>query len=147
MDKVRSALALSWRDWRDLFQAWVLLLLADLGLRVLSFRPLQRLALRGWKEMGEGRGGGAPAVADRCWRLVDIAARCHLHSMTCLPQALTLQWLLGRRGIATELRIGVSRDSGNLAAHAWLEHAGRPIGEAREIASRFAPLVTAEMDG
>ena len=95
--------------------------------------------------MGEGMGGGA--AADRWWRLVGLAARYHLYDMTCLPQALTLQWLLGRRGVATELRIGVRRDSGNLAAHAWLEHAGRPIGEAREIASRFAPLVTAEMEG
>ena len=37
------------------------------------------------------------------------AARHHLYPMRCLPQALCLRWLLGRHGIAAELRIGVAR--------------------------------------
>jgi len=39
----------------------------------------------------------------------------------CLPQALAARWMLDRRGIASELRIGaMHNDSGRSAVHAWL---------------------------
>lgn len=49
--------------------------------------------------------------------------------MVCLPQSLALQALLRRQGLSAELRIGVRRADGKLQAHAWVEHAGSPLGE------------------
>jgi hypothetical protein len=44
----------------------------------------------------------------------------------CLAQALAGQALLARRGIATQLRIGVAKDAaGRFTAHAWVECDGR----------------------
>ena len=39
----------------------------------------------------------------------------------CLPRALATHAMLRRRGIASRLCLGVARERGNLAAHAWVE--------------------------
>jgi hypothetical protein len=47
---------------------------------------------------------------------------------TCLERALTAQFMLGRRGYASTLRIGVKPpNAGTLEAHAWLEYSGRAV--------------------
>jgi hypothetical protein len=44
---------------------------------------------------------------------------------TCLTRSLSIHTMLGRRGIVTQLRIGVAKGpAGNLLAHAWLERDG-----------------------
>ncbi len=58
-------------------------------------------------------------------RLVAIAANHGPYRATCLRQSLALWWLLRRRGIPAELRIGVRKDDGDLKAHAWVEHQRR----------------------
>jgi hypothetical protein len=63
---------------------------------------------------------------------------------TCLTQALALQVLLGRRGYASEIRVGVRRDEeGQFAAHAWLVGADRVLigGDAHDLRD-FVPLTT-----
>jgi len=47
----------------------------------------------------------------------------------CLMQSLVLSWLLSSRAISTTLVIGV-QPGPDFAAHAWLEHAGRPVSSA-----------------
>lgn len=44
----------------------------------------------------------------------------------CLTQSLVLTRLLARRGIPATLVIG-TRTTPSFAAHAWVEHAGRPV--------------------
>jgi hypothetical protein len=45
----------------------------------------------------------------------------------CLDRALALWWMLGARGLAATLQIGVRKDEDALAAHAWVEHAGEVL--------------------
>lgn len=71
--------------------------------------------------------GIPPLSLERVAWLVEVAGRYSPVSATCLEKAIVLSWLLGRRGLATTLRIGVARREGALAAHAWLEHAGEVI--------------------
>ena len=144
MSRLRAALALSWRDWWILLQAWLLLLAADLGLRVLPLQRIQRYVALASNDARSVSGSEASGVIERMRWLVGIAGRYHLHPMRCLQRALVLQWLLGRCGIGTELRIGVRRQEDGLRAHAWLEHAGQPIGEPQSIETRFAPLVACD---
>ncbi len=119
-------------------RAWGILLAADLGLRALSFARLER-----WLAPAPaGRASGEEAVGRLVWAAA-AAARHHLYPMRCVPRALTLRWLLGRHGIPSELKIGVLRQGGTLAAHAWVERDGRAIGEPAGIEERFAPLGTA----
>ncbi len=79
--------------------------------------------------------------AERVVWAVGTAGRYVLGARPCLPLAMATQWMLWRRGVSTELRIGVKRDaSGRLDAHAWVEHDGRIlIGESPGI-GRFDRL-------
>ncbi|WP_127089101.1 lasso peptide biosynthesis B2 protein [Aquabacter cavernae] len=46
---------------------------------------------------------------------------------TCLVKAVALWIMLRRRGIRSRVRLGVRRDAGGLAAHAWLDVAGGTV--------------------
>lgn len=125
------------RTWR---RAWWRLLRADLALRLRPARTLERaLAAE-----GSGRDEGAePLAADRLAELVGSAAAHHLWSMGCLPRSIALRRLLADRGVAARLRVGVRKEGAELLAHAWVESAGRVVGEAEPVEARFLPLVDA----
>ncbi len=120
-------------------RAWALLLAADLGLRAFPFpRVDRRLAPRVVRASPD-----ESAVGRLVWA-TEAAARHHIiYPMRCLPKALCLRWLLGRHGIAVELRIGVARQGGELSAHAWVERQGCPVGEGPGVGERFSPLGSA----
>jgi hypothetical protein len=62
----------------------------------------------------------AMAEAKHTAWLVSVAARHGFYRATCLRQSLLIWWLLRRRGIDSELRIGVSNRDGQISAHAWI---------------------------
>jgi hypothetical protein len=65
--------------------------------------------------------------AEMIWAL-QLGGRFLLGDKPCLPQALAIQWLLGRRGVYTDLSIGVKKDDERgIAAHAWVEKEGQII--------------------
>jgi len=142
--KFHSALTLTWGDWWILAQAWVLLLVVDLGLRLLPFRWVQGLLALGRKDARDIQADGASVMIQCLEWLVGVAGRNHLYPMGCLRQSLVLQWLLGRRGIITDLQIGVRKGVDELNAHAWLEYEGQPLGEPQAIVVHYTPLVTQE---
>jgi hypothetical protein len=115
-------------------RAWTVLLAADLGLRAFPFARVDR-----WLSPKLSPRTDETATGRLVWA-TEAAARHHLYPMRCLPKALCLRWLLGRHGIESELRIGVARQEGGLAAHAWVERQGRPVGESARVEDRFAPL-------
>jgi hypothetical protein len=77
---------------------------------------------------------------DAMLRAVRCAAGHHLYPMKCLPQSLALAWLLARRGVAVDLRLGVSRQRQKFEAHAWLELDGIAINDTAQSTQRFLPL-------
>jgi hypothetical protein len=77
-------------------------------------------------------------------KMVSLAARLHLLSMTCLPRALTLRWILSKRAIPSHLRIGMSKFSTGMFAHAWVEVAGENLGEPEDITDKFQILLGSE---
>lgn len=77
----------------------------------------------------------------RLVRAIRIASRW-IPRASCLTQAVALQALLGWRGYASEIRVGVRRDEdGAFAAHAWVVGSERVLigGDPAEL-SRFVPL-------
>lgn len=127
MERLRKACRLSARDWMCLGQAWVLFLAVELGLHLLSFRSLLTLC-RWYSQCGQwgSRSASLPPIERVAW-LIAVAGRYSPIRATCLKQALVLSVLLERRGKATRLRIGVSRQAEGFKAHAWLEQNGRII--------------------
>jgi len=69
------------------------------------------------------------------WAITAAAAR-FLAPMTCLTKALATDTMLRRKGLASELRLGVRRGDGAdpLEAHAWVECGGDVvIGEIEDL--------------
>jgi Transglutaminase-like superfamily len=111
-------------------------LLHFLGLRrgqtlLARFAPLKRLPFHRPTELR------ARQQAQGVARVVPAAARHGLYPAKCLPQSLTVWWLLRRQGVASDLRIGVRKEANKLHAHAWVEHAGRILNDHADVSQRF----------
>ena len=146
INKLSKVLQLSWGHRLELIQAWLALLRFDLALRTTPFTRLQRLIIQAQNRSAPPQAEPVPVMIERYRRLVEAASRNHLYPMTCLRRALALQWMLARRGIIAELRIGVQRQAKTLQAHAWLELGGVPISDPETITERFTTL-TAQKKG
>ncbi len=138
--KIKRLQAMAGDERRLLGEAALLLVLLRLGLRLLPFQTVRGLLAR-----FEGNARSADAslsdseTTGRVVWAVDAASRTL--SLTCLPRALAAHTLLARRGLASELRIGVTRTPGSpLQAHAWVEDAsGILIGNLPNLA-HFKPF-------
>lgn len=69
---------------------------------------------------------------------VDAAARQLPIRSSCLTRSLVLHALLLRRGLASEVRVGVRLSDGRLDAHAWVESAGAPLNDVPDVGERYA---------
>jgi hypothetical protein len=112
-------------------QSTLLLAAIRLGLYALSFAHVRSLLGR-WVNTSPTDDGFHTDVSNRIVWAVEAASRQFPAIGTCLTQALTVHVLLARRGVQSDVRIGVMRDSqGEFTAHAWLERDGNIlIGEA-----------------
>lgn len=72
--------------------------------------------------------------------LVNTAARHAPFPGTCLPRSLLLVGLLNRRGVKSDLRIGVRLTLGVLEAHAWVECDGIPVNDRADVIRQFEPF-------
>ncbi len=127
--------ALSGADQRTLLAAAAWMPLFWLGLRVFGLprfqARLQRCAVKRDVAMS------LPDI-QALGELVNIAARHTLGPRTCLTRSLLLGWLLHRRGVENDLRIGVRLTKGVLDAHAWVECDGIPVNDQPDVGAQFA---------
>jgi hypothetical protein len=77
-------------------------------------------------------------TAARLGRLVDIASRHGPYAATCLRQSLALWWLLRRRGLSGELRIGVGKEESELRVHSWVECDGQVVNDRAWVGDKYA---------
>lgn len=137
MGKLATALSLRPADWLLLAEAWSALAWLDFLVRRQSLVSANNHT----PDVAPGPvRGDVESLSKRVKRAVDLAARRHYRPMNCLPKALALRWMLARRGIPSELRIGVQSQMITIKAHAWIERDGKPLGEPADIAKRFAVL-------
>jgi hypothetical protein len=114
----------------DFVRAALLLPLIRLSLWLRGFRATQKsLQARGSKVAARLPEPLATGEAQRVCQMVLAAGRHSLLGSTCLERALALWWLLARRGITSQLRIGARKSDGKFEAHAWVERDGEAIGE------------------
>lgn len=126
-------LALSWPERRTLLAALALLPLFRVALRLVG---LQRLQARLHRKAEPGNAASLDELK-RTGALVNAAARRVLGADSCLTRSLYLWWLLRRRDVHCQLRIGVRMADGALAAHAWVEHAGVPVNDRADVSDHF----------
>jgi hypothetical protein len=141
--EIRRLVRLPSRQRWDLLRAAIWLLAVDLALRTVGFSAVRRRLRRSGRSShpGDRRGGKADREeAEALGWAVAAASRHHLYPIRCLARSLVLQTLLARRGIRSELRIGVRTGDDGLQAHAWVEHEGRPLAESGDPEESFAAL-------
>ena len=132
--RLGQLMALSLHEWRLLLASMLLLPLS-------GFKSTQKImsrflpVVRG-KDVSEGHTfAGAGVIA----RMVSVAARHGIYRANCLKQSLVLWWLLGRRGIPSEIKIGVNKEgAGPLNAHAWVECDGQALNDSEDGRQRFS---------
>jgi hypothetical protein len=81
-------------------------------------------------------------VAKQAARMVSIAANHGPYHANCLKRSVLIWWLLERKGIHTEIRIGAQKDPAGLQAHAWVEYQGKVLNDRQDIAAQFPPFET-----
>ena len=123
----------------DFLSAVTLLPLVGAALRLFEFRTCQfalgRLSKR--REPARDAWRDAVSVAE----VVRAAVRNGVTRPNCLRQALVLWYLLRRKGIAADLKIGVRKgSSGALEAHAWVESGGRAVSDPGDAGPGFTPF-------
>jgi hypothetical protein len=136
---------------RTFFRAAALLPAISLSLRVRGFRATQKSLLGYSKQFQGGSQGGAVGArplseVDYCRlsaRMVNAAVRNLWRRATCLEKSLAIWSLLGRQGVASQLRIGARNDNGKFEAHAWVEHNGIAINEPENLHRHYATFDTA----
>jgi hypothetical protein len=62
----------------------------------------------------------------------------------CLARALSLWWVLRRRGVSASVNLGVNRTEDALEAHAWVVYEGRAIGDSASVADGYAARFTSD---
>ena len=82
----------------------------------------------------------AEALAHTVTRMVAAAAAHGPYRANCLQRSVALWWLLRRRGLTSELRIGTRTHAGRFEAHAWVEFDGMVLNESRDVLARFTPF-------
>jgi transglutaminase superfamily protein len=110
------------------------------ALRLIGFRRWSAFLERRSID-GNAAGNPSQLVEARSITRLLSAAASHLFVRTnCLEQASALCYVLRRRGIPAELRIGARKDSAGLEAHAWVEHLSIPLNEDRGEHLHFLPF-------
>ena len=110
---------------RGLFlRAAALLPLISLSLRLRGFGKTQASLQKYLSIPSKEDDSSVPRRVDVTVRMVRAAVRHSIGHPSCLEESLALWWLLGRQGIASELRIGVRKHDEKFEAHAWVEREG-----------------------
>ncbi len=140
MVKWAKFLALSVGDRLKLFAYSLLVLLVHIALNLFGYQKVYTFlsSYPRRRDTLPGQSGEPLTEAKRCAYLVSVAARYGIIRAKCLPQALLVFWLLRRRGISTEIRIGVRRQGGSIIAHAWVKHGEVVISEGSQVEKNFS---------
>ena len=140
LKQYRQITELSSSELRILFVALFLLPLTALSLRTKGFRWTQSFLNRFLPEktcanvLHNLQLEEAQSIA----KIVLVAANHGPYRANCLKKSLVTRWLLNRKGIETDLKIGVNKDDGKFNAHAWVEFQGMVLNDTADIDERFS---------
>jgi hypothetical protein len=132
--KWRLARELSAAEWWILWQAVGLLLIVSLGLRVFGLKRVQAHLLKHIPGQPKRLESPPRVIA----QIVNGTAR--IVRAKCLARSLVLWWLLKRRGIDSQIRMGIRKENGALLAHAWVELDHVVLNDRADIDIEYEPI-------
>ena len=126
----------------QVLEAAFALLAVWLGLRTIGYSRTRRILDRSRPLEADQTMVAAQAtdMAQKWAWSVAAAGRALPFSATCLHRTMALSWLLGCRGVASEIQIGAVRTESGLSAHAWLVSGGVVLNDETDVGERFAVL-------
>lgn len=120
-------------------EALFLPLLISTGFRVLGV-PRTQAWLRRWTRVGTAPEPTNPLHAVREARRAQlIVKRSTGVGGSCLVRSFSLWALLLRRGLSTEIRVGLRRREGQIEGHAWIEYLCVPLNEDEKVLRSYEP--------
>ena len=129
---------------RLLITAWLCMPMFWVGARLLGARRLMRWMRLRCPPSSESR-HFSESELKALGRVVNAAALYPPWPRACLPRSLLLLWLLRRRGVEAELRIGVRLLGDRLDAHAWVVWQNTPINDRADISDTYRSLGEGDM--
>jgi hypothetical protein len=124
---------------RIFWRAAVLLPVVRISLRRRGYKKTQEwLERRLEQRAASERAGEHKTSIERTCRMVRAAASYGIGISSCLEESLVLWYLLRTEGISACLRIGVRKEKGEFAAHAWVEHEGVALNQKEEMHRHYA---------
>jgi hypothetical protein len=120
---LRKFLGLDRRQQLLLIEAWVYLGAARAALLSVPFKNISRYLGHQLKPEDKiPTSGPTPPMAREIAWAVEVMSRHTPWESACLAQSIAGKLMLGRRGLASRLSLGLRKDeAGKLAAHAWLQ--------------------------
>jgi hypothetical protein len=113
------------------------------GVRLAGFRRWKDLLVRLTPHRPDSTMPLDPSQIETARKIARVQAAVSRHLIfhaNCLEQSLGLWWLLRRRGIPAELRMGARSEAGRFEAHAWVELGGAVINDSGDAHLHFAPF-------
>lgn len=120
---LRRLFGLAVIDRQLIFEALLIVPAVRLALTLLPFRIVLAMVRR--RRCAPVANVAVQRVA---WAVTAVARR--VPGATCLTRNLAAMLLLARHGHPSTLRLGIAKNDGRLAAHAWLESGGQTILDA-----------------
>lgn len=134
---------LSGRERWDFFLGLLFLPVVVIWLRVSTFQSIQQASEKWYGDAALTNQRDSTKIlteSQSASRMLEAASRRGIVRGNCLSRSIALCWLLRRRGIPAQLRIGARKIGNQLEAHAWVEVAGRAINDADDVQTRYAPF-------
>jgi hypothetical protein len=73
-------------------------------------------------------------------RVLGVNRKVRIFPASCLVESLTLWWLLRRRRIPADLRIGVRTLTGAFESHAWVELSGVVLNDIEQVGAIYSEV-------
>lgn len=139
--------SLSKSDRALVVRAMFLLPIVAASLKTLGLRRTQSWLTRNSLGPVPPPTGQTLANIRRTAQMVAVACRQHPIRSNCLPRTILLWSFLQRRGIGTDVRIGVRYNAqGQFKSHAWLEWNGDVLNDAADVARQYLPFNSPAFD-
>jgi len=134
---------LSWPERWFALKCIFLLQAISIGVRWFGFNPVHSWINRRVQDISTVPGSPKDLAtqAVQLGALVGVAnRRIRILEVSCLPESLTVWWLLRRRGIQADLRLGVRKLDGRLDGHAWVETSNQVVSGNPNLAQDYSAL-------
>lgn len=125
---------------RLVFRARVLTILTETALRFTSLKTTEKLLAVFRKNVIEPSQHETRVALDKYTTVFNQMNQLPFLKGRCLSQSLVMRLLLNRKGIFSELRIGVCHNIGTFDAHAWLEKDGMILNDHPSVIANYFVL-------